>query len=162
MQQSQIILSFLVPTNKNGPITVQPAVTALYDPAPRFVALFVLDGFSLLIPTDNVGSVMPLLTIITNYFAVITFVQAQMLRLIFSYLWSLHHNAVVSQFKQLTIIAVSGGQTNPDGRTPSVYPDTPFGSKFSSVSRIWPGFFPHPVGLYLKLHRVTANASLSF
>jgi len=83
MQQSQIIFSFLVPANKNGPIAVQPTVSVFYYPASGFVAFTLLFGFSFLFSTKNVGSTMPLLAIIMNYFAVIAFVQAQVLGVIF-------------------------------------------------------------------------------
>ena len=146
MHQRQIILSHLVPTNKNCPIAVEPTVCALYHPTPGFVAFLLLDGLGFLISTDNVGAVTPFGTIVTNYFAIIAFIQAQMLGLILSDWWPGYYNALVSPFKQFTVVAIDSGHHS-QRRTTPVYPQAAFGADFSSVSGVWPGFFPHRVGL---------------
>ena len=159
MKQRQIIFWLLFPTSQYTAETIHPAMRPLYNPAASLEADLMLNGLCLFATRTNMSSIAKRFHQVSYLTRIITFIKAYTMFFPFSRLWPFYRNTFYSRLCHFTIMPVGpiNRQTNRYSRT--FGKQTAFNAFFSSVCRVWAGFFPHQAGLLSWHHPSIAKTS---
>lgn len=114
MKEGKVILSFFLPAHQQAAGAIDPRVSAFHHPAMRSVARDTTFFLLLLAATVNMRQIVAGLDLLAGWCSIITCIQAQVLWLLFTRLWTANDDAIESSTQQFHIVAV--GSINDDGQ----------------------------------------------
>lgn len=121
MEQSQIVLNLFVPADKYSAKAIHPTVRALHHPTSGLVANMAFEGLRLFLSRTNMQGVAKFLAQFPDFVVVIPFIQAEILPLLFGWLWSDNWDTFQRPTGHLEIIAVSSFDSETDRESMTFY-----------------------------------------
>ena len=149
MQERNVVLWLLVPTNQDAAEAIHPTMGAFHHPPSRPFACFVFDLLSLFTSGANMGRKAKFFQNLAHRLIIIAFVQTHPLRLFWGWLRALHHHPLDGFAGQLHIVPVRPIHSQANGHTMPISQQAAFDPAFATVGGISPGFFPRLTGLCL-------------
>jgi len=148
MEESKIVLSLLLPADKNTAKAVHPAMGAFDDPAAGAFVRILCEITRFLIAGANMSGKTKLSQERTHLIVVVALVQTHALWLISRWFRSGNDDAIQSGLHQFHIMAVGTFNCQAQRHTLTVSQQRPFRSLLRAIRWIVSGFFPHPVALW--------------
>lgn len=161
MQQSDIIFSFLFPTNQNSAEAIHPTMGALYHPSSGLETGFLFNGLSFFTARANMGGKTKLCQYLPHLIEVKTFIHTHSLWFFRANFRALNGDAFNSSSHQFHIMAIGAFHCQPDRYSCPFSQQRPFDTFFRPVSRVRTGFFPHPKALWSCSHPCSTNPTQS-
>ncbi len=121
MEQSQIVLNLFVPADKYSAKAIHPTVRALHRPTAGLVANMAFEGLRLFLSRSNMQGVAKFLAQFPDFVVVIPFIQAEILPLLFGWLWSDNWDTYQRPTGHLEIIAVSSFDSETERESMTFY-----------------------------------------
>jgi len=161
MKQSQIIFRFLFPPRQNAAKPVHPTVRSLDYPATSLESSLMFNCLCFFATGPNVSRITKFFYQISHLARIIPFIKTHALFFPFRRFRSFHWNTFYCRFRHFAIMSIRtiNRQANRNART--FRKQTAFNAFFSSVRRVWPGFFPRQAGLLSWHHPSIAMTSQS-
>jgi hypothetical protein len=159
MKQRQIIFRLLFPTRQYTAKAVHPAMCSLDNPTASLEPSLMLNRLCLFATRTNMNSIAKRFHQVSYLTRIITFIKTHTMFFPFSRLWPCYWNTFYSRLCHFAIMPISSinSQTKRYSRTFSK--QTAFNAFFSSVRRVWAGFFPRQAGLWSWHHPSIAMTS---
>ncbi len=148
MKQRQIIFRLLFPTRQYAAKAVHPAMRPLYNPPASLESSLMLNRLCLFTSRTNMSGIAKRSHQISYLSRIITFIKAHTMFFLFSRLWPFHWNTVYSCLCHFTIMSVGSINRQANRHSRTFGKQTTFNTLFSSVRRVWAGFFPRQAGLW--------------
>ena len=153
MQEGDVILGLLFPTNQNTSEAVQPTVGSLHDPAPGPLAGLFRDFLGLLTPRANMSRKTELNQGISHFLIVVSFVQTHILRLFLRWFWTVYNDALYRLPHQFHIVAIGPFYRQTNRHAVPLGQKAPFGALLAPVGGVSARIFPSQRGLcYRPVH----------
>ena len=163
MKQRQIIFRLLFPSRQYAAKAVHPAMCSLDNPTASLESSLMLNSLCLFATRTNMSGIAKRFHQVSYLTRIITFIKTHALFFPFSRLWSFYRNTFYSRLGHFAIMSISAIYRQANRHTGTFSKQTAFNTFFSSVRRVWAGFFPRQAGLLSWRHPSTAmtNQSLS-
>lgn len=141
MQHSDKSFGKFLPSNEYPTKAIHPTVSTFYHPTPRLESGFVFDRFGFFATGTDMGGKAELMNNGADLVEVVTFVQAQPLRLRPSWPRTLRHDAAQRFFDQLHVMPVGTLDNDGQRNTGRFGQQTAFDALFAPVRRVRTSFF---------------------
>ena len=159
MYESQIVVDFLFPPDKEASRAVCPGVAAFDDPAAGTLPGTTLPwNFAL---SGNVQNIAETSRESLCGLAAVSLVQAQVLLGSSRGLGTWHGNRLQCGTQQRSVVSVGPGEGDPQRHTAAIGYDGPLDAQLTAIGGIFAGFFPHPTAPWSWSRPLLANASRS-
>ena len=139
LDQSEVVLSLLLPSYQEPPELVEPGRTPLHDPPLRLVAPH---GVLHLSPVAHVRYVLPLDHPSLYLRVVLPLVQAEVLRMVAAWGRPRDDDAVQGLERRLHVVRVGPSDHSGEGRPPLVGQDVPLRTELAPISGVGTCTFP--------------------
>src|SRR5437763_10422533 len=100
MQHSQVVTSFLLPTDQDPPKSIEPAMGSLHLPAPRSIARYHAQFGGFFVPGFDMAYITQLFEQFSYSRRVVAFIQAKILRLFFTRFRAVYDDVAKGRFNQ--------------------------------------------------------------
>ena len=163
MNQSNVVLRFLLPTDQDTPEAIHPAVRSLRHPAARFEAHLMLDRLSFFTTRADMSGIGKFLDQRSYLTGIIGLIQTHPLRVLLRRLWAGDRDTLQRRPDHFTVMSIRSGNRHANRDTVGFRQQTAFNTFLGPIRRVGAGFFPHPAGPWSWRHPSTAttNQSLS-
>ena len=143
MEESLVVIRFLLPSNKNSPKAIHPGVEPLNDPASGAAAMQTLRGLFVATRLD-VWRVASSAGFTADDVRVEPLVAAKMLRAARSWARTTKRNAVERREEKFLIVAICAVNRQAQRHATTVGQHRSLDARLAPIRRVWPGFFPRP------------------
>jgi hypothetical protein len=161
MKQRQIIFRFLFPSRQYATKPVHPAMCSLYNPTASLESGLVLNRLCLFTTRSNMSGIAKRFHQLSYLTRIIPFIKTHALFFPFCRLGPFHWNTFYSRSRHFAIMSIGAINRQADRHTRTFGEQTAFNAFFSSVRRVWAGFFPRQAGLLSWRHPSIAMTSQS-
>ena len=157
MQQGFVVSGFLFPPHEDAAVAIEPRRDAFDNPTSGTLAQHALFGL-LLAPRANVRHIAPATDPPTDRFAVVTFVEAQMLPTAGA-LGARQRDAIERIEEKFLVVGVGAADRKTKRHAAAVGENRPLDSQLTAIGRVFAGFFPRPAVPWSSNHRRSANSN---
>lgn len=163
MNQSKVVLRFLLPTDQDTPEAIHPTVRSFRDPAACFEAHLMLDRLSFFAPRANMSGIGKFLHQRSDLTGIISLIQAHPLGPRPCRPRAGYRDTRKRRLDHFTVMTIGSGNRHANRDTVGFRQQTAFNAFLGPICRVGAGFFPRPAGPWSWPHPSTAktNQSLS-
>lgn len=151
MEHRRIIRGNFLPTNENRTVAIEPTMRSLHYPTSGFETFPPADGDHCLPTFIDVRCVPVLPEPSPDPFGVISLVQAHMLRICVSWLWSSNRDAPNRINEKSIVMPIRRANNYPNWNPSRFSQDAPLRSLFSTICRVFACFFSPATGALTML-----------
>jgi len=163
MNQSKVVLRFLLPTDQDTPEAIHPTVRSFRHPPACFEAHLMLDRLSFFAPRANMSGIGKFMDQRSYLTGIISLIQTHPLRVLLRRLWAGDRDTLQRRPDHFTVMPIRPGNRHANRDTVGFCQQTAFNAFLGPIRRVGAGFFPRPAGPWSWPHPSTAktNQSLS-
>ena len=158
MQHSQVIIQSLLPADQEASKAVEPTVSALDHPSTRPVPRHHPFRYSLLSSADNLGGISPRCHKLPYFRVVVSFVQAQVLPLLWGRLRPWDHCGLHCRPQKLHVMPIGSIHCHRDRDPLTLGQQAAFGTTLAAVCRIRPSTLTPPRGALVMAPSIACHS----